>query len=142
MLLLLTESFSDDSSMSVSANIITLKAGTYLVKADANIAMDNNNSNNFVQGAIVDTGDSDSVLIAGKLLHNYNDFSDDTTHDFSCIVNLSGAINWQTTVALKFRTIQSAGTSSRIEMILVLLLEWVHQYTQQFISKNSDRKVR
>jgi hypothetical protein len=108
----LTQSFSDDSSMSVSANIITLTAGTYLVKADANIGMDNNNVSNFVQGAIVDTGNSDSVLIAGKLLHSYNDYSLDTTHDFSCISKLT--LGSTTTMALKFRTNSTAQTGSTI----------------------------
>ena len=106
----LTESFSDDSSMSVSANIITLTAGTYLVKADANIGMNNNNNDNFVQGAIVDTGDSDSVLIAGKLLHSYNDFASNVTHDFSCIGKLT--LTGTKTVALKFRT--NSGTVANI----------------------------
>jgi hypothetical protein len=108
----LTQSFSDDSSMSVSANIITLTSGTYLVKADANIGMDNNNVSNFVQGAIVDTGNSDSVLIAGKLLHSYNDYSIDTTHDFSCIGKLT--LSSTTTMALKFRTNSTGGTGSTI----------------------------
>ena len=107
----LTESFSDDSSMSVSGNIITLTAGTYLIKADANIGMDNNNTSNRVQGAIVDTGNSDSVLIAGKLLHSFNDFSVDTTHDFSCIGKLT--LTGTKTVALKFRT-NPGGTAANI----------------------------
>ena len=108
----LTQSFSDDSSMSVSANIITLTAGTYLVKADANIGMNNNNNRNFVQGAIVDTGNSDSVLIAGKLLQSYNDFSSRTTHDFSCIGKLT--LGSTTTMALKFKTNSTAQTESAI----------------------------
>jgi hypothetical protein len=108
----LTASFSDDASMSVSANIITLTAGTYLVKADANIGMNNNNNSNFVQGAIVDTGNSDSVLIAGKLLHSFNDFASNVTHDFSCIGKLTLA--GTTTVALKFRTNSTAGTVANI----------------------------
>jgi len=105
----LTESFSDSASMSVNANIITLTAGTYLVKADANIGMNNNNNDNFVQGAIVDTGNSDAVLIAGKLLHSHNDFASNVTHDFSCIGKLT--LTGTTTVALKFRT-SSIGESN------------------------------
>jgi hypothetical protein len=98
----LTQSFSDDASMSVSGNIITLTAGTYIVKADANIGMTNDNYVNTVQGAIVNTGSSDSVLIAGKILQSYNDFSILTTHDFSCVGKLT--LSGTTTIALKFRT--------------------------------------
>jgi len=106
----LTESFSEDSSMSVSSNIITLSAGTYLIKADANVGMTNDNQDNNATGAIVDTGNSDNVLIAGKMLHNYNDRSVETTHDFSCIGKIT--LSSSTTIALKFRT--NDGTGSRI----------------------------
>ncbi len=103
----LTQSFSDDASMSVSGSIITLTAGTYIVKADANIGMTNNNYTNTVQGAIVNTGSSDSVLIAGKILQSYNDYSILTTHDFSCIGKLT--LSGTTTIALKFRKDSSGG---------------------------------